>query len=78
MRVQCFVWQIPITGWFSIQSCAVGDESAQEYTQLNASCVCLILGDNGDNGAGVIMEAVGDNWPNAFSLPSESQSGSHK
>lgn len=24
------------------------------------------------------MEAVGDNWPNAFSRPSESQSGSHK
>lgn len=40
--------------------------------------MCLILGDNEDNGAGVTMEAVGDNWPNAFRSPNELHSGSHK
>lgn len=39
--VQCFVWQIPKASYFSIQSCAVGDESAQEYTQLNAFLLCV-------------------------------------
>lgn len=39
--VQCFVWQIPKPGYFSIQSCAVGDESTQEYTQLNAFLLCV-------------------------------------
>ncbi len=33
--------QIPKAGYFSIQSCAVGDESAQEYTQLNAFLLCV-------------------------------------
>lgn len=28
-------------GYFSIQSCAEGDESTQEYTQLNAFLLCV-------------------------------------
>lgn len=41
MWVQCFVKQIPEAGSFSIQPCAVGDESPQEYTQLNAFLLCV-------------------------------------
>lgn len=39
--VQCFVWQIPKPDYFSIQSCVMGGESTQEYTQLNAFLLCV-------------------------------------
>lgn len=73
--VLCFcVWQITKWGYFSKRSCAVGDESSQEYTQLNAFLLCVsdFVRQWGQ------WRPLVTTGPNSFSLTRESQSGSHK